>query len=326
LRLVGAATYPRCPCRRKALHPRRPARAVLAALAALASACATAKPAPKPFELTPAPAGTLTAGLIVSSGTTTAQEQADAFALFVQKALARPARAVVFPDYDTLADALAAGKVDVAFLAPMAYVRATAQGKATPVAKVVRNGQATYRSVLFGPAGGAIGNLDELKKGSELKVAWVDPSSATGYIFAKALLLQKGIDPAGLFKDQSFLSSHDAVCKAVADGKAQVGASYSIAAGEAVQDVTGCQNALPGAAAAALKVIAVTDAIPNDVLAVRDGFPEDDRAALDGAARALAQSDEGKKTLQTAFHAEGFTDVADADYGPVRAALLVFKQ
>ncbi|HEY3450480.1 MAG TPA: phosphate/phosphite/phosphonate ABC transporter substrate-binding protein [Myxococcales bacterium] len=301
---------------------------VVASLAAAAlSACATAKPAPKPFELTAAPAGTLTAGLIVSSGTTTAQEQSDAFALFLQKALAKPARAVVFPDYDTLADALAAGKVDVAFLAPMAYVRTTAQAKITPVAKVLRNGQATYRSVLFGPAASAINNLDELKKANELKVAWVDPSSATGYIFAKALLMQKGINPAGVFKDQAFLASHDAVCRAVAEGQAQVGASYSIATGaEPVKEITGCQNALPGAGAAALKVIAVTDAIPNDVLAVKDGFPEEARAALDAAARALSQSDEGKKTLAAAFHAEGFTDVRDEDYAPVRAALLVFKQ
>lgn len=298
----------------------------VAAAAVLASACVTAKPAPKPFELTPAPAGTLTAGLIVSSGTTTAQEQSDAFALFVQKALAKPARAVVFPDYDTLADALAAGKVDLAFLAPMAYVRTTAQGKVTPVAKVVRNGQATYRSVLFGPASGAVTDLETLKKGSELKVAWVDPSSATGYIFAKALLLQKGINPAGVFKDQAFLASHDAVCKAVAEGKAQVGASYSIDPAAEVKEITGCKNALPGDAAAALKVIAVTDAIPNDVLAVKDGFPEDARAALDDAARKLSESDEGKKTLQSAFHAEGFTDVKDEDYGPIRAALLVFKQ
>ncbi|MGC4119207.1 MAG: phosphate/phosphite/phosphonate ABC transporter substrate-binding protein [Myxococcales bacterium] len=299
---------------------------VLAALAASAlAACVTAKPTPKPFELTPAPAGTLTAGLIVSSGTTTAQEQSDSFALFVQKSLAKPARAVVFPDYDTLADALAAGKVDIAFLAPMAYVRTTAQGKVTPVAKVIRNGQSTYRSVLFGPANATVTDLETLKKANELKVAWVDPSSATGYIFAKAMLLQKGINPAGLFKDQAFLNTHDAVCKAVAEGKAQVGASYSIDPAD-VKEVTGCKNALPGAEAAALKVIAVTDAIPNDVLAVKDGFPEDARAALDAAARKLSESDEGKKTLQAAFHAEGFTDVKDEDYGSVRAALLVFKQ
>lgn len=299
----------------------------LAALAASAlAACVTAKPAPKPFELAPAPAGTLTAGLIVSSGTATAKEQADAFALFVQKAVARPARAVIFPDYDTLAGALAQGKVDIAYLAPMAYVRTTAQGKITPLAKVVRNGQATYRSVLFGAAGSAITSLDELKKASELKVAWVDPSSATGYIFAKALLLQKGISPGGLFKAQDFLESHDAVCKAVAEGRANVGASYSIDPADApVKEVTGCKTALPGVGASTLRVIATTESIPNDVLAVRDGFPADAAAALDAAARALSGTDEGKKALQTAFHGEGFTDVKDEDYAPVRAALLVFK-
>ena len=300
----------------------------LASLAACGlAACVTAKPAPKPFELAPAPAGTLTAGLIVSSGTATALEQADAFALFVQKVVAKPTRAVIFPDYDTLATALAQGKVDVAYLAPMAYVRATAQGKVTPLVKVVRAGQATYRSVLFGAKGSPIANLDELKKASELKVAWVDPSSASGYIFAKALLMQKGINPQGLFKDQGFLGSHDAVCRAVAEGKAQVGASYSIDPAEApVKVVTGCKTALSDLGAATLRVIGTTESIPTDVLAVKDGFPADGRDALSAAARALEGSDDGKKVLSTAFHGEGFTAVSDEDYAPVRAALLVFKQ
>jgi len=300
-------------------------RIAVVAAAALA-ACATTKPAPKPFELPPAPEGTYTVGLIVSSGTATAQAQADAIAKFVANALGKPARPAVFPDYDTLAAYFAQGKVDVGYLPPLAYVRTTAQGKVQLLAKVVRNGQPISRSVIYAAPGSAVKSLDDLKLARELKVAWVDPSSATGYIFPKALLLQSGINPAGVFSDQAFLGSHDLVCKAVLEGRYTVGASYSIdPAGAPVKVITGCKNAV-GEQAAKLQIVAATEPIPNDVLAVRDGFPAEAQAALLAAAQELEKTDAGKKVLQAAFHAEGFTTVADEDYAPVRAALLVFKQ
>jgi phosphate/phosphite/phosphonate ABC transporter binding protein len=296
----------------------------LIAAAALA-ACAAPKPAQKPFDLAPAPAGTLTIGLIVSSGTSTAQEQSDALAAVVSKAIGKNARAAIFPDYDTLASWLSAGKVDIGFLPPMAYVRATAQGKVVPLVKVVRNNQAVFRSVLFSAAGSPVTSLDVLKKGG-LKVAWVDPSSASGYIFAKALLLQKGINPAGVFVDQSFLESHDAVCKAVMEGKVQVGASYSTdPVADPVKTVTACRNAL-GDKAGALQVVVATEGIPNDVVAVRDGFAADDQGKLSAALLGLEKAEDGKRVLTEAFHAEGFTPAADEDYTPVRAALQAFKQ
>ncbi|MBI5549312.1 MAG: phosphate/phosphite/phosphonate ABC transporter substrate-binding protein [Deltaproteobacteria bacterium] len=292
---------------------------------ALLVGCAGTRPAQKPFDLPAAPPGTLTVGLIVSSGTTTAQEQAEAMAKFVANATGQQARPMVFPDYDTLATFMADGKVDVAFLAPMAYVRATALGKVQPLLKVMRAGQATYRSVLFTGPAGTVRSLEDLKKARELRAAWVDPSSATGYIFAKALLLQNDIDPAGIFKDQLFLQSHDAVCKAIAEGRADVGASYSTDPASApVKSISGC-NTL-GAQAGKLQIVAATEAIPNDVLAVREAFPAEAKAALLAAAQELERTEEGKKTLATAFHGEGFTTVSDDDYAPVRAALLAFKR
>jgi len=298
---------------------------LVGALTALV-ACAASKPAQKPFDLAPAPAGTLTIGLIVSSGTATAQQQADAMAGFVTKALGQTVRSAIFPDYDTLATWLAQGKIDLAYMPPLAYVRASGQAKVLPLAKAVRTGQAISRSVIYAAAGSKLKSIDDLKKAEGLKVAWVDPSSASGYIFAKALLLQKGINPAGLFVDQAFLGSHDAACKAVIEGKADVGASYSIdPAAEPVKSVTGCKTAL-GAQADTLQIVAATEPIPNDVLVVKSGFPEDGKAKLLAAAQELEKSDEGKKTLQAAFHADGFTTVADEDYAPVRAALQVFKQ
>ena len=63
------------------------------------------------------------------------------------------------------------------------------------VFRTIRNGKATYRSVLFAPAGKKT-TLETIRKASGLKVAWVEPSSASGYLLAKAHLVR-----AGVFKD-----------------------------------------------------------------------------------------------------------------------------
>src|SRR5688500_14080754 len=71
------------------------------------------------------PEGGFLVGLTSSSANP--QPQADAFAQFVQNSTGQPARGVFFPDYDGLANAVAEGKVDVAFMSPLAFVRATEQ-------------------------------------------------------------------------------------------------------------------------------------------------------------------------------------------------------
>jgi phosphonate transport system substrate-binding protein len=276
---------------------------------------------PNSPNLAPAPAGTLTVGL--SAGVANTQGQVDAIAAFVKQATGRATRTAIFPDYDGLADAMVKGQVDVALLPPLAYVRT--EGKVEMLVRMMRNGQPTYRSVLFTKAGSNIKSADDLKTAHNLKVAWVDSSSATGYIFPKALLMSKKIDPAGLFVSQDFVGSHDAVCKAVSTGKVDLGATYSDdTASQPVSHVSGCQTALGDTGQ--LQIVLATENIPNDVLAVKVGFNADDKAKLLAAANGLINTPEGKTTLQKAFNAEGVTTVEDSDFEPVRRALEVFHQ
>ena len=297
--------------------------------AALLAGCTTAGTSagrvPMP-DLTPAAAGVLTSGMVASTNDAAVQAQSAAFGAFVKQTTGKETRPLLFPDYDSLASAISKGMVDVAFMPPLAFVRAQAQAKVSALGKAIRNGQSTYRSVLFGNASAKVKTLEELKKAKDLRAAWVDSSSATGYIFPKALLYTNNIDPQGLFVTQDFLGKHDAVCLAVEGGKADLGATFSDdpAAGPATH-ATGCRNAL-GDKADKLAIIAATENIPNDVLAVRANFPEDLKKAVQDGANGLSGSDEGKKTLKTAFLAEGFAPVTEEDFNPVHNALGAFKQ
>lgn len=300
----------------------RALRSAVFALSLSGLACTTAKPTAAMPDLTPVP-GTMTVGMASGAGDPAAQGAA--LAGWVQQASGMPARPAVFPDYDSLAAALAKGQVDVALVSPLAFVRAQDQGKPTSLGRTVRNGQSTYRAVLFAKSGSALKSIDDLKKAHELKAAWVDSSSATGYIFPKALLLQKQIDPAGLFKVQDFKGSHAEVCKGVASGAYDVGATYSDEPASApAAHANGCDEAL-GADASKLQVIAATESIPNDMLAVKDGFDAALAKKLSDTAATANASDAGKAALKSAFQAEGFQP-GDADLSAVRAALDTFHQ
>ncbi|MFN7134726.1 MAG: PhnD/SsuA/transferrin family substrate-binding protein, partial [Myxococcales bacterium] len=167
-------------------------RVLAAALCFSLLACASTPKAAPDEELPPAAPGTLTVGITASTNDGTARAQSEAFAALVGELTGQPARPAVFHDYEKLAKAVAEGTVDVAFLAPLAYVRAEGHGAVKPLLKVVRNGRASYRAVLFASSSSQLTNLQELAKASKLRAAWVDASSATGYIFPKSKLLVSG--------------------------------------------------------------------------------------------------------------------------------------
>jgi phosphate/phosphite/phosphonate ABC transporter binding protein len=257
-----------------------------------------------------------TVGVVASTNPETAKKQADALASFVGAALKETAQPRIFADQEALAVALAKGDVDVALMGPLAWLRVPS-GKGKLVFRTVRNGKSTYRSVLFASAKSKLNSLDALKKSkSTLKVAWVETSSASGYIVPKAMLLLNGINPVQAFDTQDFLGSHDAVCTAVAQGTYHVGATFSDPG--AGNKVTGCEKAL-GKDAAKLKVVALSEEVPNDVLAVSEKFSAGRAQALADAAKAAS-----KETLSAAFLADGTADVKDDDFSPIRKALDAF--
>ena len=189
--------------------------------------------------------------------------------------------------------------------------------------RMVRHGKSTYRSVLFAPPSSKLTSLDSLKKSkTPLKVAWVETSSATGYVIPKATLLAAGINPAQAFETQDFLGSHDAVCNAVMEGKYDLGATFTDNLPNASK-VTGCVGAL-GKKVDTLKVVAMSSEVPNDVLVSASKFPHGKVEAIIAAAKAAGTTVEGKKTLQAALLAEGVADVKDEDFAPIRKALDAF--
>jgi len=185
-------------------------RTVLLATLALMTVGA-AKPADKAVAPSPAPTKP---GLIFGIGTPNGDDHAikakELMEPYLSKALGTPVTVRIIPEYGDLATALPKGDVDVAWLTPIAYARARAQSTAvTPLVKAKRNGKLSYRTAYIVKADSPAKALNELKG---KKVAWVSPSSASGYIFARALLVWAGMDADSFFGSEMFAGTHPAVC------------------------------------------------------------------------------------------------------------------
>lgn len=296
-------------------------RRLFALVTALLSSLAMAQGAPA--KAAPPAQTAVLVGVVAALNDEVAKKQADALASFVAIAVKETTLPRVYADQEALALALSKGEVDVALMGPLGYVRLDPKVKTQLLFRTVRNGKGTYRSVLFAPPSSKLTSLELLKKSkTPLKVAWVETSSATGYVIAKATLLNAGINPAQAFEVQDFLGSHDAVCKAVLEGKYDVGATFSDNAPNASK-VTGCVGAL-GKRVDTLKVVAMSTDVPNDVLVSAPKFPQAKVDAIVAAAKAAGATADGKKSLQAALLAEGVADVKDEDFAPIRKALDAF--
>jgi phosphonate transport system substrate-binding protein len=209
---------------------------------------------------------------------------------------------------------LAQGVVDLGWLSAAQYVEAAAasHGTVVPAAKLMRGGVPFYHSVIFVKTGSGAGKLTDLKG---KRLAFVSEQSSAGFVLARHMLLQAGFAQADL-KGEKFFGDHAAVCKAVLNGDADAGATFANAGAGGM--LAGCDETIGHEKAKGLRVLATSEPIPNDVVAIRPEATAEMVAEVRSALLGLAKTPEGKKKLETLFHADAFVPAEDADYAPLR--------
>jgi phosphate/phosphite/phosphonate ABC transporter binding protein len=166
----------------------------------------------------------------------------------------------VAKDYGDLRTKMEAGAVDIGSFSPFAYVDAERGGKIRIIAQSVIDGSATYVGIIVARKDSGLKTLTDLKG---KRFAFVDPKSASGYVYPRAMLVEKGINPDTFFKETIFSGDHKKVIGDVLDGRVDAGATYDNALGIAKNS---------GMASDDLAIIASTDPIPHDAIAVRIGL------------------------------------------------------
>ena len=183
-------------------------------------------------------------------------------------AIGRDARVRRFDTCGELVEAIADAEVQLAWLPPVAYVRARLACGARMLCAMERGGPAQYGSALVCREG-SIRSLNDLRG---RRAGWVDPWSATGYLAPRAMLRAYGLSPDLALSSQAFMGSHEAVLRAVGSGMIDVGATYCTL-DEKGRIVRGPFDHIPG-----IDVWMTSGPIPGDVLCVPPSPTEDEDA------------------------------------------------
>lgn len=186
-------------------------------------------------------------------------------------------------DYRVALSALEHHLVDLAWLPPIVAARALRSGVAEPLAVIGRSGDTSYTTTLVTRPDSPIHGLADLRG---LRVAWVDRESASGYAVLRAALARAGVKLTDAFVDESFVRSHDAVARAVVEGRVDVGATCAHLDADGLRIARSPFTGDQGLSGADLRVVFEAGPIPSDLVAVRAGFPARLRAPLE---RALLQ-------------------------------------
>lgn len=257
----------------------------------------------------PATPSKLVFGFVPSVEADKIAENAQPMAAFLSQELGMPVETYTTQDYAGLVEAMKSGQVDIGSLPPLAYVLAKDRGAAEVIIKTSRRGSLTYHCMFTARAGSGIARIEDAKG---KRIAFVDPSSASGFLFPAAFLKKQGIEPETFFSQQVFAGGHDAAIRALYNGEVDVAATYDDARNklekiDAYKDVK-----------TKVVIIGKTEEIPNDTISVRTGLAPELVAKIKAAFLKYKDTPEGKKTLDDVYEVDDLVAAVDADYDPVR--------
>ncbi|MBS1983854.1 MAG: phosphate/phosphite/phosphonate ABC transporter substrate-binding protein [Bdellovibrionales bacterium] len=225
----------------------------------------------------------------------------------------------VASDYTALVEAMKSNQVQIGWLAPFAFVLAEQKAGAHVLLKSVRHGKASQFSALIVRENSGLNKLEDLKGKT---IAWTDPTSSSGHILPKSVLIAKGIDPDTFFKRQTFAGSHETAVLSVMNGTVDVAATFSDdQEGSGGSWTKYTQNMAKGGPK--LKAVFVTPPMPSDTVSVSKAFFEADPTRVDkirDAIQALTQTPEGLKALKDLYGIEGLVPAKSEEYAPLRQA------
>jgi phosphonate transport system substrate-binding protein len=210
-------------------------------------------------------------------------------------------------NYVGVVEGLGSGQVDFGFIPPFAYVLANQESNAGVILTALnKSGEAKYRSQFLVRKDSGIESFSDVKG---KKVAFVDPSSTSGYLFPGAHLIKEGLD---IEKDIEYVygGGHDKALQLLLNGDIDVATTFVDARDRYKEDFPDAMEKT--------KILGYTDYIPNISVTVRGDMDDELREKIKNALLNLAKSEEGLELLKELFNMYGFEEATDADYDIIR--------
>lgn len=218
-------------------------------------------------------------------------------------------------NYVAVVEAFGTNRADIASLNTFGYILANEKYGVQARLTLIRFGFETYQAQIIARADSKINSLKDLKG---KKFAYVDPASTSGFLLPAKLFADKGIK----LSDVIFAQKHDNVVTMVYQKAVDAGATFfSPAEKGQIQDARRLVRTQFPDVEEKIKIIGLTDPIPNDPIVFRKNMPEEIKLQVSGALIAYLNTEEGRRVLYDLYGVTGFKVVTDEHYDGVRALL-----
>ncbi|MCU7504224.1 MAG: phosphate/phosphite/phosphonate ABC transporter substrate-binding protein [Ignavibacteria bacterium] len=220
--------------------------------------------------------------------------------------------------YIAVVEAFGTKKADIAGINTFSYLMAHEKYGAEARLRIVREGgDTTYKGCFLTRVDSGIDSLADLNGRS---IAYVDPSSTSGYILPKAMLSRRGIKPS----EEVFAMKHDNVVTMIYQKQVDAGATYYSAPNPKTGLVMDARmrvlQQFPDVVKK-VKIIGFTEAIPNDPYVFRKDMPEEMKRKIVNAFLKFVSTEKGRKAMFEIADITGLMKTSDSDYDGLRKML-----
>lgn len=216
------------------------------------------------------------------------------------------------PNFNAVVEAFGTGRADVAALNTYGYFLANEKYGVEARLTTVRNGESTYRAQFIARSDSKIKKVEDIEG---KKLAFVDPASTSGYILPLKFLRDKKIKP----KQTVFAMRHDNVVAMVYRRQVDAGATFYVSPIEGkIQDARMLVKGQYPDVEEKIKIIQLTDPIPNDPVVFRKDLPEEMKNKIAEVLIRYVDTPTGKESLQRLSGVTGLTPSTDKDYNGTR--------
>ena len=206
-------------------------------------------------------------------------------------------------------------RADVAALNTFGYILAHDKYGAQAKLTVIRHGSPTYQSQFLAKTDGPIHTLKDIEG---RKIAFVDPASASGYLLPLKILRDRGIKP----KEEVFAMRHDSVISMIYQGQVDAGATFYSPPFEGhIQDARMLVKTQYPDVEQKIKIVELTEPIPNDPVVYRKDFPPALEATISNAMIDFIRTPEGRDAFDKLYSITDLKKSTDADYDAIRKVL-----
>jgi phosphonate transport system substrate-binding protein len=254
--------------------------------------------------------------LVPAQDMLTLTEQGKILQKYLQDDLKMEVRVELPTSYIAVVEAFGSNRADAAILNTFGYVLAHEKYQAEARLKLVNRGRDYYNGQIIVRADSSIKSIKDL---NGKKFAFVDPVSTSGYLLPVRLFKKENIK----IKESIFAGRHDSVVTAVYQKKVDAGATFYTPPDDDAtpKDARWIIRTQYPDVFKKVKILQLTEAIPNDPLVLRKGLPEDIKNKLIEALKKYIKTEEGSKVLHKLYHITDFKTAQDADYDLVRGYL-----